>query len=77
MTRSARRRRIGAALRRAAEAAAIEKGCTRLILNTRTGEPPHTLHPRLGYEEPGPIPKFARDPDDTWNTTSILFKHLF
>ncbi|HEX3148593.1 MAG TPA: GNAT family N-acetyltransferase [Gemmataceae bacterium] len=76
VARSARRRGIGTALMRAAEAAAIEQGRTLLILNTRTGDPAHALYLRLGYQEAGTIPKFARNPDGTWNTTSILFKHL-
>jgi acetyltransferase len=76
VARSAQRRGVGTALIRAAEDTALEVGRTLLILNTRTGDPPHMLYSRLGYREVGTIPEFARNPDGTWNTTSILFKHL-
>jgi hypothetical protein len=58
------------------EAAARDLGRTLLFLNTRTGDPPEELYRRLGYERVGTIPDFAQNPDGTFNTTTIMYRHL-
>lgn len=70
------RRGIGTALMRRLEAAARGRGRTLLVLNTRAGDPPERLYRRLGYRDVGRIPDFARNPDGTFNTTSIMYRHL-
>ena len=55
---------------------AFERGRTLLVLNTRTGDPPEDLYRRLGYALVGHVPEFARNPDGTFNTTSLMYKRL-
>jgi ribosomal protein S18 acetylase RimI-like enzyme len=74
--RSARRRGVGRALMFELEAVARRLGRTLLVLNTRTGDPPEDLYRRLGYEVVGVIPAFARNPDGTMNTTTIMYRQL-
>jgi acetyltransferase len=74
--RSHRGRGIGTALMRSVEAEAMVRGRTLLVLNTRTGDPPEAMYLRLGYVRVGTIPSFARDPDGTLNTTTIMYRHL-
>jgi acetyltransferase len=74
--RASRRAGLGTALMRELERVALERGRTLLFLNTRTGDPPEALYYRLGYSLVGYIPRFARNPDGTFNTTSIMFRHL-
>ncbi len=73
---SHQRRGIGSALMRQAEEAALAHGRTLLLLNTRAGDPAEALYRRLGYVAAGTIPDFARNPDGTFNTTTILYRHL-
>ncbi len=74
--RAAQRRGIGRALVRRAETAARELGRTLLLLNTRAGDPPEALYRRLGYTVVGTVPAFARNPDGSMNTTTIMYRHL-
>lgn len=57
--RSARRRGLGEALMRAAEAAAREAGKTLLVLDTVTGSDADRLYSRLGWVRVGEIPGYA------------------
>jgi ribosomal protein S18 acetylase RimI-like enzyme len=74
--RSHRGRGVGTALMRAAEAEAAARGRTLLVLNTRSGGPPEALYARLGYERAGVIPGFARNPDGTFNDTTVMYRRL-
>lgn len=74
--RDARRRGIGRALMEGLEAAAREHGRTLITLNTRAGDPPEEMYRRLGYTFVGTIPDYARNPDGTMNTTSIMYRLL-
>lgn len=57
--RRARRRGLGEALMRAAEAAAREAGKTLLVLDTVTGSDAERLYARLGWRRCGVIPGYA------------------
>lgn len=74
--RSHQQRGIGSRLMRYAEQSALKLGRTLLVLNTRTGDPPEALYLRLGYQVVGHVPGFARNPDGTLNTTTIMYRHL-
>ncbi|MCY1079423.1 GNAT family N-acetyltransferase [Archangium lansingense] len=56
---SARRRGLGTALMRAAEAAAREAGKTLLVLDTVSGSDAERLCERLGWQRCGEIPGYA------------------
>lgn len=73
--RRARRRGVGEALLRAAEAAAIDAGKTLLVLDTASAEA-ERLYERLGWQRAGVIPGYARWPDGGLVDTVIFFKHL-
>jgi len=72
----ARRRGIGAALMRAAEAAARTSGKTVLVLDTVTGEDAERLYTRLGWQRVGVIPNFALFPDGRLCATTYFYKAL-
>jgi len=74
--RSARGRGLGAALMRAAEAAARDTGRTLLVLDTVTGGDAERLYTRLGWTRCGEIPGFALWPSGGFCTTTIFYKHL-
>lgn len=74
--RSAQRRGIGNALMLSVESLARSLGRTLLMLNTRSGDPPEFFYDRFGYIRIGIVPKFAQNPDGTWNTTTLFYKHL-
>lgn len=74
--RAYQQRGLGSALMVELEAAAKARGRTLLFLNTRTGDPPEALYRRLGYTLVGTIPKFAQNPDGSFNTTSIMYRLL-
>lgn len=74
--RSARRQGIGRALMLEMENVARSLGRTLLYFNTRAGDPPEQLYLRMGYQIVGRIPNFARNPDGTMNTTTILYREL-
>jgi ribosomal protein S18 acetylase RimI-like enzyme len=74
--RAARGRGVGSALMAAVEDAARAAGRTLLLLNTRRDDGPERLYRRLGYVEAGQIPEFARNPDGSFNTTTIMYRHL-
>jgi ribosomal protein S18 acetylase RimI-like enzyme len=74
--RAARGRGVATELMRELESRARSLGRTLLTLNTRAGDPPERLYERLGYTFAGRIPEYARNPDGTLNTTSIMFRRL-
>jgi ribosomal protein S18 acetylase RimI-like enzyme len=73
--RRARRRGLGAALTRAAEAAASECGRTVLVLDTATAEA-ERLYERLGWERVGRIPGYALLPEGGLCDTTVYYRCL-
>ncbi len=74
--RRARRRGVGAALIRAAEAAAREHGKTVLVLDAVTHGDAARLYERLGWVRVGDIPNFALMPDGEPCSTTYYYRHL-
>jgi GNAT superfamily N-acetyltransferase len=73
--RRARRRGLGEALMRAAEAAALEAGKTLLVLDTASAEA-ERLYGRLGWQRVGLIPRYALWPDGGFVHTTVFYKVL-
>jgi hypothetical protein len=46
------------------------------VLNTRSDDAPEVFYQRLGYSAAGRIPDFARNPDGSFNTTTIMWRRL-
>jgi GNAT superfamily N-acetyltransferase len=74
--RLARRRGLGAALVRAAEAAAREAGRTLLVLDTLTGGEAERLYTRLGWQRCGVIPNYALFPQGGSCSTTVFYRAL-
>ena len=74
--RRARRRGLGAALMRAAEAAAREAGRTLLVLDTVTGSDAERLYTRLGWQRCGVIPGYALWPRGGLCSTTVFYREL-
>lgn len=74
--RRARRQGVGAALMRAAEAAARESGRTLLVLDTVTGGDAERLYDRLGWQRVGVIPAYALWPDGAVCSTTVFYRQL-
>jgi GNAT superfamily N-acetyltransferase len=74
--RRARRRGIGAALMRAAEAAAREAGKTLLVLDTVTDGDAERLYSRLGWQRCGVIPGYALWPQGGLCSTTVFYRVL-
>ncbi len=74
--RRARRHGLGAALMRAAEAAAREAGKTLLVLDTVTGGDAERLYQRLGWVRSGEIPGYALWPQGGLCGTTIFYRPL-
>ena len=74
--RRARRRGVGEALMRAAEAAAREMGRSLLVLDTVTGDAGERLYERCGFTRVGVIPDYALFPDGRPCATTVFFKAL-
>jgi GNAT superfamily N-acetyltransferase len=74
--RKARRKGIGAALMRAAEAHAKSIGRFVLVLDTVTTSDARRLYERLGWTAAGPVPRFAYAPDGSWHDTLFMWKAL-
>lgn len=73
--RSHRRRGLGAALMRAAEAAAAAAGKTLLVLDTASGDA-ERLYERSGWVRVGPVPGYALLPDGRPCDTVFFYKAL-
>jgi ribosomal protein S18 acetylase RimI-like enzyme len=77
MTRlSHRGRGVAAALMRAAEAGAAERGRTLLVLDTATDGGASWLYGRLGYVLAGEIPDYALKPHGGLSGTLIYWKRI-
>jgi GNAT superfamily N-acetyltransferase len=74
--RRARRRGLGAALMRAAEAAALARGRHLLVLDTVTGGDGARLYERLGWVRVGEIPKYALWPQGGYVGTTYYYRDL-
>lgn len=74
--RRARRRGVGAALMRAAEQAALERGRHLLVLDTVTGSDGARLYERLGWTRVGDIPKYALWPQGGYVATTYYYRDL-
>ena len=73
--RRARRRGLGAALMRAAEATARECGKTLLVLDTANDEA-ERLYERLGWTRVGVIPDYALLPQGGLCSTTVYYRNL-
>lgn len=73
--RRARRRGVGEALMRAAEAAALDAGKTLLVLDTAS-DAAERLYARLGWQRVGVIPGYALWPEGGRVDTIIFYKIL-
>ena len=74
--RRTRRHGLGAALMRAAEAAARECGKTLLVLDTVTGGDAERLYARLGWSRVGVIPGYALWPQGGPCDTTVFYRNL-
>ena len=74
--RSVRGRGIATALLAAAEAEAIARGRTLLVLDTVTGSPAERLYLGLGWRAVGSVPGFALDVDGTEEAATVMWKRL-
>jgi GNAT superfamily N-acetyltransferase len=74
--REARRQGLGRALMLAAEARARADGRWLLFLDTVTGSPADAFYRSLGWQEAGPIPSFAMDPDGGLLSATYFWKDL-
>ncbi len=74
--RRARRQGLGAALMRAAEAAARECGKTLLVLDAVTDGDAARLYARLGWVRVGDIPRYALFPEGGLCSTTVFYRDL-
>jgi GNAT superfamily N-acetyltransferase len=74
--RRGRRRGVGAALMRAAEAEALAMGFTLLTLDTVEGGDAERLYGRLGWVRVGAIPNYALMPDGAPCATVVFYRAL-
>jgi len=74
--RSARGQGIAAALLAAAEAEAMTRGRTLLVLDTVTGSPAERLYLRLGWRAVGSVPGFALDVAGREEAATVMWKRL-
>lgn len=74
--RRARRRGVGEALMRAAEAAARDMGLTLLVLDTVEGGVAERLYARLGWARVGAIPDYALMPDGEPCATVVFYRRV-
>lgn len=74
--RTHRGRGLGAALMRAAEAAALAQRRTLIVLDTSATGNALSLYDRCGYTRAGVIPRYATDPDGPMIDTVIYYKEL-
>jgi ribosomal protein S18 acetylase RimI-like enzyme len=74
--RSARRQGIGQRLMQELETAAVERGRTLLVLDTREGDASELLYRKLGYVRGGAIPGYARSADGALDATVFYYREL-
>lgn len=73
---AARRRGIASMLLRAAEAEALRRGRTLLVLDTDGASAAHALYTSLGFVEVGTIPRYALMPDGSDCGATFFYKDL-
>ena len=74
--RRARRRGLGAALMRAAEAEALANGRSLLVLDTVTDSDASRLYASLGWIRVGEIPDYALWPQGGYCSTTFYYRRL-
>src|SRR5438552_14607664 len=74
--RRVRRQGLGAALMRAAEATARERGKTLLVLDAVTDGDAARLYARLGWVRVGDIPRYALMPRGGFCSTTVFYRDL-
>lgn len=74
--RDFRGRGVARALMAAAEAEAVLRGKSLLVLDTATGSPAEELYRRLGWTVSGVIPDYALFPDGRYCDTTVYFKKI-
>lgn len=74
--RRVRRRGVGAALLRAAEATAVECGRTTLVLDAVTDGDAARMYERLGWVRVGDIPRYALMPEGGFCSTTVFYRDL-
>jgi GNAT superfamily N-acetyltransferase len=74
--RRARRRGLGAALLRGAEAVALTCGRTLLVLDAVTGGEGARLYERLGWQRVGDVPNYALMPRGGYCGTTFYYRNL-
>jgi GNAT superfamily N-acetyltransferase len=72
----ARRRGLGAALMREAEAMAVDCGKTLLVLDAVTDGDAYRLYSRLGWEKVGDVPDFALWPEGGYCATTYFYRFV-
>ncbi len=72
----ARRKGLGEALMRAAEATAVDCGKTLLVLDAVTGGDAARLYERLGWVKVGDVPNFALYPEGGYCSTTYYYRDL-
>jgi GNAT superfamily N-acetyltransferase len=72
----ARRRGLGRALMERIEEAALHRGRTLLVLDTKRGDDAERLYPALGWSRSGVIPHYARNGDGGLDDTVVFYKEL-
>jgi len=71
-----RGRGVGALVHVALHESARRHQRSLIVLNTRVGQPAVRFYKRLGYQEVGVIPGFARGPEGELRDTLILYRDL-
>lgn len=72
----ARGQGLGADLMRQVESLARQHGRSLLVLDTRRGDPSESLYRRIGYQEAGAIPRYARSSTGQLHETVFFYKEL-
>ncbi len=72
----ARRKGLGEALMRAAEATAVDCGKTLLVLDAVRGGDAARLYERLGWVKVGDVPNFALYPEGGYCSTTYYYRDL-
>lgn len=74
--RSARSRGVATKLMAAAEAEALRRGKTLLVLDTATGSSAERVYKRLGWTAAGIIPDYSLWPEGGFCATTFYYKNL-
>lgn len=63
-------------LMQAAEAAAVKRGLSLLVLDTATGSDAEAIYPRFGWQRAGVIPDYALWPQGGYCDTTLFYKQI-